>query len=471
LPAAEPRKARRAAAPTLSAALPQRVAFEAHANGDVFACCADFSVGLGNFGPEALAQARRLREGLPLASFSSGKRGVDREVDLLVRRLSRRGLVEFCLSDGSIAIEPQTPNYWPQTPQLRDADTLQLSRFAYFHRRGDALALESPRADALFRLRDPRIAGVLAMLTAPRRIEELRREPNFPGLTLLALLADCGILLRARGRRPEEDFEGLALWEFHDLLFHARCTAGRHANPIGAVYAHSGVVQPLPAARPSWPGEKIALSSYCEEDAAKASAFAKLLRDRHSARSFDAARPIALAELARFLDGAARLLWASEEKSGFDDGGMAARPYPTAGAANELELYLAVENCEGLARGFYHYDSALHALAAIDAPADAFEALLSGAVEAMGAAHAPQILIVIAARFGRVSWKYGSIAYSLILKDAGVLTQTLYLMATEMGLGGCAIGISNIELFAKLTGVADHSEGPVAQFALGRPAG
>jgi nitroreductase len=41
-------------------------------------------------------------------------------------------------------------------------------------------------------------------------------------------------------------------------------------------------------------------------------------------------------------------------------------------------------------------------------------------------------------------------------------------MATEMGLGGCAIGVSNIDLFAKLTGIDLHVEGPVGVFALGR---
>ena len=82
----------------------------------------------------------------------------------------------------------------------------------------------------------------------------------------------------------------------------------------------------------------------------------------------------------------------------------------------------------------------------------------------MGATAAPQILIMIAARFGRISWKYSSIAYSLILKDVGVLIQTLYLMATDIGLGGCAIGIVNIDLFAKMTGIAFHVEGPTAQF-------
>ena len=97
-------------------------------------------------------------------------------------------------------------------------------------------------------------------------------------------------------------------------------------------------------------------------------------------------------------------------------------------------------------------------------------ALFNGATLAMGVNSAPQILITIAARFGRVSWKYSSIAYALILKDVGVLMQTFYVMATDMGLGGCAIGTTNIELFAKMTGLPFHVEGPVGQFALGRGA-
>src|ERR1700740_565297 len=86
----------------------------------------------------------------------------------------------------------------------------------------------------------------------------------------------------------------------------------------------------------------------------------------------------------------------------------------------------------------------------------------------MGSTAAPQILITIAARFGRISWKYSSIAYSLILKDVGCMIQTFYLTATDMGLGGWAIGTSNIALFAKMTGLERHVEGPVGQFALGR---
>jgi SagB-type dehydrogenase family enzyme len=130
---------------------------------------------------------------------------------------------------------------------------------------------------------------------------------------------------------------------------------------------------------------------------------------------------------------------------------------------------LTVGNCNGLARGFYHYDADLHALVPIGVRAQELEAQLAAAEFAMGAAAAPQIVITIAARFDRVSWKYSALAYSLILKDVGVLMQTLYLMAADMGLGGCAIGTNNIDLFAKMTGLEFHVEGPVGQFALGRP--
>jgi SagB-type dehydrogenase family enzyme len=99
---------------------------------------------------------------------------------------------------------------------------------------------------------------------------------------------------------------------------------------------------------------------------------------------------------------------------------------------------------------------------------EALEALFAGAVFAMDAPGPPHVLITIAARFDRVAWKYSGIAYSLILKDVGVLLQTLYLAATDLDLGGCAIGTHNIDLFSKMTGQDFHVEGPVGLFALGR---
>ncbi len=196
---------------------------------------------------------------------------------------------------------------------------------------------------------------------------------------------------------------------------------------------------------------------------------ARLLRARHSIRMFDDVHPITLAELSRFLDVTARVLSVSKAEHGDTPAvEMAARPYPSAGSSYELELYLAVAKCEGLACGFYHYDAGGHALVPIHTRRQDLEALLGEAEFAMGVPVAPQVLITIAARFGRVSWKYSSIAYALILKDVGVLIQTFYLAATDMGLGGCATGIANIDRFAKMTGIEFHVEGPVGQFAMGR---
>jgi SagB-type dehydrogenase family enzyme len=227
--------------------------------------------------------------------------------------------------------------------------------------------------------------------------------------------------------------------------------------------------------RPRWPGKKIDLRKFAAAGSAAMPRVTKLLRQRHSTRRFDDQRPITLAELSRFLGETARVL--SSFKSQFDPASgrslpitYTARPYPSAGRGYELELYLAVDKCEGLARGFYHYDAGAHALVPIGVAANELEALLTGAKYAMGTSAAPQILLTITARFGRVSWKYSSIAYALILKDVGVLMQTLHLMATDMGLGGCAIGTANIDLFAKMTGIEFHIEGPVGQFALGREA-
>ena len=402
----------------------------------------------------------------------------------MVRRLAGHGLLEYRLgalaraSEDQVVIEPQVPDYWPQTPQLGDADVLVLSRFAYLRRRGNEMVLESPRAGALFKICDPKIAAAVAMLSTPQPIKRLRRQDGFPGVELLALLVDCQILFkvdpaRDSGLRPAEGDDDLVLWDFHDLLFHARSTEGRHANPMGGVYPYAGVMPPLPAVRPRWPGKKIDLRKFSAAPAPHVSPAAKLLRERHSTRSFDDRRPITLAELARFLDGTARVQSKWSSRLDLGDGGPDGRLRRQAVSVGRRQLASSSSISPSTNAKDLRADSIIttpdaHALVPIGVRAHELDALLAGAEFAMGAPAAPQILITIAARFGRMSWKYSSIAYALILKDVGVLMQTLYLMATDMGLGGCAIGTVNIDLFAKMTGIEFHVEGPVGQFAIGR---
>ncbi len=465
----------------MSVRLSSRAELEAHSNGAIVANVDGYAIGLGTFGAATAARVQDLRTGIPFGALAPESQNFDKETDLLVRRLASNGLVEYRIgspqngSEDLVLIEPQVLDYWPRTPQLSDADTLVLSRFAYLRRRGNDMVLESPRAGALFKLCDPKLASLIATLSAPKQVKHLRKQDGFPGAELLALLVACDIVFKTGGKdannlRLVEGDHDLALWDFHDLLFHTRSTEGRHANPVGGVYPHSGIIAPLPALRPAWPGKAIDLRSALapSSQTVPPPAF-KLLRERHSTRNFDDGRPITLAELSQFLDGSARVLARPSGAAGAgDDPGETARPYPSAGGSWELELYLTVNTCERLPKGFYHYDAGAHGLVSIDVPSREINALLQAAAEAMGVTAPPQILITIAARFGRVSWKYSSIAYSLILRDAGVLTQALYLAASGLGLGGCAIGISNIDQFAKMTGVGFHIEGPVAQFAMGR---
>ena len=473
------KRSRRAAPSILSARLSTHVTLEARATGQVVASFDGYVVGLGAFSAGLAHRLQDLRVGLPLASFVSSKRNIDKEIHLLVRRLAKHGLLEYRFQtsrncEEQVVIEPQIADYWPATPQLNNADVLVLSRFAYMRRRGKEMVLESPRAGALFKICNPSVATAIATLCTPQSVKQLRRQHGFRGIDFLALLVDCQILFKiGRGsknqlRRAEGDCN-LVLWDFHDLLFHARSTEGRHANPLGGVYPFMDVMPPLPAVRAPWPGKKINLQNFSSAQSGVLSPFAKLLHDRHSTRNFDDQRPITITELSWFLEKTARIQ--SKSRSTIGRGPSVTytlRPYPSAGASYELELYLAVDKCNGLARGFYHYDGSGHALVPIGVSTSELKALLTAAQFAMDAPVSPQILITIAARFGRISWKYSSLAYALILKDVGVLTQMFYLMATDMGLGGCAIGPTNIDLFAKMTGIEFHVEGSVGQFALGR---
>jgi SagB-type dehydrogenase family enzyme len=478
LPDSGKKQGRKIAPPVIAARLSDHVTLEGQADGNVVARFEGYAQRLGKFTPATLKRLPELRTGLPLASMARGRVG-DKEINLLVQRVARSGLLEYRLGPArggrdSVVIEPQLADYSPQISKIGNTDTIALSRFAYLRRRGTEMVLQSPRAGAVFRITDPKMAAALVTLSTPQKISRYRKERGFPGLEFLGLLLDCQILFKlgdgdTDGLRPSEGAPSLVLWDFHDLLFHTHSTEGRQANPIGGLYSYSDLMAPLPAVRPPWPGKTVDLDG---AGTPPPSPFATLLYERYSIRDFDNGNPITLGELATLLQTTARVRakWTAPSDMGEEgpEVSYASRPYPSGGAAYELELYLAVNECEGLARGFYHYDAERHALTPIEVRPQDLDAQLSDAEFAIGASSAPHVLIVIAARFGRVSWKYSSVAYSLILKDVGVLTQTFYLAATDMGLGGCAIGTNNIDRFARMTGLEFTTEGAVGLFALGR---
>jgi len=133
-----------------------------------------------------------------------------------------------------------------------------------------------------------------------------------------------------------------------------------------------------------------------------------------------------------------------------------------------IEIYPLINECDGIAPGLYHYDPLDHGLCLISGPTRHTESLLDQACMASNLQHEPGILFVMTARFQRTAWKYESMAYSLILKDLGALYQTLYLVATAMGLAPCALGAGDSDLFSRASGINYYTEASIGEFLLGR---
>jgi SagB-type dehydrogenase family enzyme len=176
--------------------------------------------------------------------------------------------------------------------------------------------------------------------------------------------------------------------------------------------------------------------------------------------------PISLDQLAEFLFRVARVtrVFRGGEQE------LLARPFPSGGAIHETERYVAVRACQGLEPAIYHYAGHEHALERLPGTAAGAARLAADAAVAMGQpGQPPQVVVVLAARLPRLAWKYEGIAYRLTLLNAGVIVQTMYLVATDMGLAACATGSGDARLFATATGLDPLAEPSVAELALGAP--
>jgi SagB-type dehydrogenase family enzyme len=352
----------------------------------------------------------------------------------------------------------------PVNPQSR----YTLSRFAYLHRDHEDLILESPLAYCQIALHGWEGTAVAAELAKAQTLASLcgllPSVPREAVVLFLEMLLGAGFVSELK---PDEPYLGesevLAQWDFHDLLFHAKSRQGRHANPSGGTYRFHNKIQPLPAVKQFDAGETIDLyrpdmSSLEVEDYP----FTLVLEERRSIREY-AERPITGLQLGEFLYRSARV----KELIIMEYQELSSRPYPGSGAIYELELYVIVRSCESIPPGLYHYCPKKHRLEKICCPPEAVDALLADAVRAAGLAEPLQILIAIAARFQRLSWKYESMAYSALLKNVGVLYQTMYLVATAMDLAPCALGGGDSDLFARAAGLDYYTETSVGEFLLG----
>nr|WP_225954944.1 SagB family peptide dehydrogenase [Kibdelosporangium phytohabitans] len=313
---------------------------------------------------------------------------------------------------------------------------VMLSRFATLRRDTDGMVLSSPLSTSVVLLHNVElIAGIgkpAPVGSAAHRLSDDLWRAHF--------LVDSA---------DTEDSElRLAQWSSHELTFHD--TSRRAGSPgFGATGWANGRFEPVPARREPFDGETVALSVPDE--------IPVTLEDRRSVRDYDDENPITVEQLGHFL-------YRSAHVRSVTAAGTSTRPSPSGGGLHELEIYPVTRSVPGLGDGVHHYDPFDHKLETLPGST---RVLLDQAALAMGKDTAPQVLLVITARFGRTMWKYQTMAYALTLKNVGALQQTMYLVATAMGLAPCAIEAGTSDVFAETTGIDPLTESPVGEFALG----
>jgi len=217
--------------------------------------------------------------------------------------------------------------------------------------------------------------------------------------------------------------------------------------PPPTVQAHPGTYRPLPA---------VAATGYDQ-----------LLERRTTCRNFDAARPVALEQLAQLLQRTVKAQAVVEVEA---DTAFLKKNVPSGGGLHATETYLLVQRVEGLEPGLYHYHPVQHALVALprhcERPLrDVAEAMVSGQDWFANAA----VHLVLVPRFARTNWKYRNHAkaYRALLLDVGHISQAVYMAATEAGLAAfvtAAINEVDTEAVFALDGV---TQSPVAIMGVG----
>ncbi|MEA9740635.1 putative peptide maturation dehydrogenase [Xanthomonas campestris pv. raphani] len=191
-----------------------------------------------------------------------------------------------------------------------------------------------------------------------------------------------------------------------------------------------------------------------------------VLRQRTTCRNFDTDAHMASAVFARIIERtfAANAVLEADAQTVF-----LKRSSPSGGGLHPLDAYLLIRNVEGLEDGVYHYLPIEHAVEPLRVDVgnlqDVALAILAGQDWFANA----QVIVALCPRYYRNFWKYRmhAKAYRALALEAGHFSQTLYMAATDMGLGAfvtCAINEVQVEA---LLGLEPIMEGVLALCGFG----
>ena len=192
---------------------------------------------------------------------------------------------------------------------------------------------------------------------------------------------------------------------------------------------------------------------------------------RRTVRAFDEERPLGADRLATLLRYTFGCLGRHTLSPRFFSLHKAS---PSGGSLHPIEAYPVIRNVDGFEPGFYHYDTRRHALRLLSSMD---EAALRERVSrlAMGQVFASEahVAIFMVARYRRNFWKYRERinTFNVILKDAGHLSQTFQLVATDLGLGAFYTGAIDPPEILRSLGYEDFSDrfqhGPIGILGAG----
>lgn len=207
-------------------------------------------------------------------------------------------------------------------------------------------------------------------------------------------------------------------------------------------------------------GERLALPAQQGND------FDRLLEQRVTCRNFDTARPLPGAMLSGLLG---RVFAARSSVRVTEDTVFLKKSSPSGGGLHPIEAYLLLRNVEGFADGLYHYHPLAHALEPLPASAVSIDQLMLDAVAQQHWFADAHVMVILSPRYTRNFWKYRhhAKAYRAIVLEAGHLSQTLYMSATEMGLGAYVTCAINEALLEQVFGLDPMTEGVLAVCGFG----
>jgi SagB-type dehydrogenase family enzyme len=145
------------------------------------------------------------------------------------------------------------------------------------------------------------------------------------------------------------------------------------------------------------------------------------------------------------------------------------RAVASAGALYPLELYAVAWRVEGLEPAVYHYDPPAHRLDVVrrgEVLPDLARCLWLDGIDVESAA----LALVITAFFVRSTMRYRERGYRMVLLEAGEVAQSLALLATAMGLAGCAVGGFLDDDLSRLVGADGLAEAALLPMIFGRRA-